>query len=238
MKWNIITICIILFSISESLGGRKEYKSTLNKELDRVADKSSYTEDKFFKNLNISCITEKLKLSENGDKEIFKAETEILMMKAITSCSEFDEIEFWKDGLNRKPGHSIFEAEPEDIPCAKLKLHQMDPTFELIKDFNPESINEDEKMYCDEKTRADDFNTKKMISEALELPRLWKGIDHLSNFMCNSFDMTKFTKIFYTMQILWHGNKVNESIIDNIARSFAEIIDKAFECRMSKLNNM
>lgn len=132
----------------------------------------------------------------------------------------------------------IFETKPEDIPCAKLKLHQLDPTFELIKDFNPESIDEDEKMYCDEKTKADDFNTRMMISEALELPRIWKGIDHLSNFVCGAFDLPKLTKTFYTMQILWHGSKIDESIIDDIARCFAETIDKIFECRMSKLNNV
>lgn len=95
MKLKLITFCVILIFISESLSERKENKFTLNKELERVALKSSWTKDKFYKNLNISCITEKLKLSENGDKEIFKPEAEILMTKAITSCSEYDEIEFW-----------------------------------------------------------------------------------------------------------------------------------------------
>ena len=233
-------VCVVIFfgiiQLNYCKNDRKKW--TLNKKLENIVSRSSYTDDKFYKNLNIDCIKEKLKLSENGDKEIFRLEAEVLMTKAITLCSEFGAVEYFKDAIKHKPGHSIFNTEPDDLDCFKVFLSKLDPTSELVNNFNPESMSNDEKEYCDEKTKADDFNNRMMISEAIGVPKIWKGFDYISNFTCSAFDLMKLRKTFLTMQIIWNGDEiqVNESEIENIAISFADTVDLVFTCRMSKLS--
>ena len=123
---------IIFFGIIQLSYCEVSNKWTLNKKLENVVSRSSYSDDKFYKNLNIDCIKEKLQLSENGDKEIFRLEAEVLMTKALTSCSEFGAVEYFMDTIKQKPGHSIFETEPDDLPCFQLYLHKLHPIFQVM----------------------------------------------------------------------------------------------------------
>ncbi|CAH1734359.1 unnamed protein product [Chironomus riparius] len=239
MKLVFVQILIIFFGVNQiNYCKNDRIKWTLNKNLENVVTRSLYSNDKFYKNLNTDCIKEKLKLSENGDKEIFRLESEVLMTKAITSCSEFGAVEFFKNAIRHKPGHSVFDTKSDDLPCTKLNLHKLDPTSCLVKSFNPESMSDDEKEYCDEKTKADDFNTRMMISDAIGVPKIWKGIDYVSNFTCGAFDLMNLRKIVFKMQILWNAEEgqTDEAEIEDFAVILADTVDQVFNCRMSKLS--
>jgi len=104
---------------------------------------------------NYDCITETLKLSENGDKLMDTRLADDYVLTAILKCysdeglKEF--IEFSFDTLV----HNLDKT--DNLRCNKVMLQKMDPTSKLIENFDKDITNE-EVMACDTLIPAKEYN--------------------------------------------------------------------------------
>lgn len=225
--------------IAQGRSFKRDPKTTLNEKLENEVKRATYSSNKFYKNLNTDCIKEKLNIPENGEKKISKLDAEVLMAKTLTSCSGFEESDYWKQIINNIYGDPIYTTSPEDSSCIKLNLRKLNSNLKLVKNFDSESMTDDDKEFCDEKTKFDDFETRMMITDILELPKLWKGIDYVSIFTCGVMDFNKLNEIILTLKLFSISNEKNadESEIESVAQNITKHIDQVYSCRISKLND-
>lgn len=234
-------ICVILLLIIQFVDASnqnvKRNKTTLNKRFEIF--KNGLEFDANFDEFDLKCIREKLKLTENGEKEILSLEGTFLVSKAADTCSVSGEIERKKKSLKERSYRPIFRIGLADIPCTKLILQKLNPNLKSIQEFDPESMEEDERKFCEQKSTFEEFMGKFIISEELKFPRLWKDDDYIFNFTCGATSFIELKKLYFIKEYfgIEEESKINDSDVENIAKIMVRIADNVFNCRMNIINN-
>lgn len=234
-------ICVILLIITlafatSSHQNIERNKTTLNRRFEIF--KNGLEFDANFDEFDLDCIREKLKLTENGEKEILSLEGTFLVSKAADSCSVSGEVERIKKMLKERSNRPMFRIGLADIHCTKYILQKLNSNLKLIQEFIPESMNEDERKFCEKKSKFEEFMGKFVVSEELEFPRIWNDIDYISNFTCGAASFNKLKEFYFIKEYfgIEEKSKIDDSDVENVATALVRIADNVFNCRMSKIN--
>ena len=240
MKLISISFCVILLTISQSISSPTQssnqiQKSTLNQKTNKIFNNSAFNKvpksfEKFFNKSNRDCVSEKLKLSENGEKELIKFEAEMLAVKAVVTCSEHEESEFWKNVFAEISQMLLTGMGDEDLQCVKFLLNQLDSKSNLVEDFNVESMTKDDKETCEARIKRDEKNLRNEISRLI-------GDDDISAFTCGVLDVSEANKIFCKIILLGTKEDINVKNLEleKLSSVVVEKVDQFFSCRMNKL---
>lgn len=184
---------------------------------------------KFFENFNSSCYEDILKLSENGEKELKDEEIQILMMKSIASCSNYEESEFYEVSIEDVSKSQQYNLKDGDLQCYKLALKRMNSTMKFIESFDEKSLATGEIESCEQFFKTKEAELREIISLS--------GIKDVESFTCGSMDINEVAKMYSTLVVIGSELDSEEKKLDmkNLSNYFVEKMDKIFECIMSKL---
>jgi len=215
-------------------------KMTLNQAYEKVERESKQISgqinskfEKFMKNLNLDCVKEKVKLSQNGNKQLMEIEMFILMVKSVTACSGHDANDFWKILIEENLPKRKFQMTPSDLQCVKLHFQRQYPESRLVEDFNKNLLTEAQIQACDEEIKEKDSH----IEDGIE--RIIGGSD-LSTITCGVLDVPKVKSILYKMSLMANVNK-SEFVkleVEKLPSIFTELADKIYDCIMIRFDEM
>ncbi|CAG9810860.1 unnamed protein product [Chironomus riparius] len=235
----IFAILLTLLTISQCQAQQEPSKMSLNQAYQKIEKESTKSSgfnpklEKFLKNLNLNCIKEKLKLSENGDKQLKDIEIMILVTKSITACSGHDASEFWKAFIEDNMPKGNFKMSAKDLQCVKLNYKHNNPESRLVSDFDVNSLTEAQIQACDEEIKEKDSHLEDGIARTID------GSD-LKIITCGVLDVPKVKNILYKMSILANVNNsvLVNSEVEKLPEMFVQLVDKIFDCIIARLDAM
>lgn len=237
MKFTITSICVILMTIHASQSSRplnvsKNDRRTLNQIYGKIVNgtsKASVPEafKKFLESPNLDCIKEQMKLAEHGDKEMYIDEVNVIVIKALTKCSEHDGQNFFRLLIQE----NLDKFAKNDQKCAKLKLHRQNSQSKFIANFNAESMTEEDKTECVNQANAEDVQIRSKIADRI-------GTDDVAAITCGHFETDELKIVFQTFALLANENdaEVKNSETENLAAYLVGKVDKIYDCLFARLN--
>lgn len=184
---------------------------------------------KFFININYDCIEAKIKLHENGEKEMSSTELEVLMTKSLTSCSEYGEQEFWKIFVTEVSNSMKSRTVSESRPCLSLALHNLNANSKLIENFDPKSLSAEDINYCNTQIRIIDSDIQQETESRV-------NIDELQTLTCGALNYKEIREAYYTMMIV--GSVDDEQLKSSEINKFSQFavgkVDNIFNCIMAR----
>lgn len=196
-------------------------------------DKGKHAE--IFSNIDQDCVRSKLNLSENGDKIISMKSGMVAGFGAAILCLIDTNEEMANSELLQHINSMTTPNEINTIDklnCIKLKLKELNPSDDLVQNFNLTAISYKPDEICDELTTEQHNKGIQIFDEGTKL------FDTIIPKQCKKLDLKFIMEITYRLYIIKNENRGTEALnveIRKILSKVRELIQDIFDCAMIEI---